>query len=202
MKTSRMKFPRRVRIHGGECGAVARALHHEAKSLSLPAVKENVFFTTHERKSMSTKTFFKRIATTLAISLGVSVLSLAPAAQANKDNGGGVSASCVMRSGVGAVITVTPTKWGTADVVVRAKGSSYTLSGATAYGEAAAFNGAGTTVVLSTQAVSDTVTGVVIPLTGDTAATTVATLTYTIWADYAGNNASSPGTDEIGRAHV
>ena len=115
---SRFKFPRRVRIHGGECGAVARALHHEAKINSLPAVKRNVFFTTNERKSMSTKTFFKRIATTLAISLGVSVLSLAPAAQANKDNGGGVSASCVMRSGVGAVITVTPTKWGTGDVVV------------------------------------------------------------------------------------
>ena len=28
---SRFKFPRRVRIHGGECDAVARALHHEAK---------------------------------------------------------------------------------------------------------------------------------------------------------------------------
>jgi len=33
-----LKFPRRVRILGGECGAVARALHHEVKSLSLPAV--------------------------------------------------------------------------------------------------------------------------------------------------------------------
>jgi hypothetical protein len=47
---SRLKFLRRVRIHGGECGAVARALHHEAKIQSLPAVKGNVFFTTYERK--------------------------------------------------------------------------------------------------------------------------------------------------------
>jgi hypothetical protein len=28
---SPFKFLRRVRIHGGECGAVARALHHEVK---------------------------------------------------------------------------------------------------------------------------------------------------------------------------
>jgi hypothetical protein len=28
---SQIEFLRRVRIHGGECGAVARALHHEAK---------------------------------------------------------------------------------------------------------------------------------------------------------------------------
>jgi hypothetical protein len=47
---SRFKFPRRVRIHGGECGAVARALHHEAEETLLPAVKKNVFFTTNERK--------------------------------------------------------------------------------------------------------------------------------------------------------
>jgi len=124
---------------------------------------------------------------------GLMATVAAPSAQANKDNGGGISASCVMRSGVGAVINVTPTKWGTGDVVVRAKGQSYTLSGATSYSEAAAFNGAGTAVVLSTQAVADTVTGVIIPLTGDTAATTVSTLTYVVWADYAGNDASTPG---------
>jgi len=29
--SSLFKFPRRVRIHGGECGAVARALHHEVE---------------------------------------------------------------------------------------------------------------------------------------------------------------------------
>ena len=47
---SPIKFLRRVRIHGGECGAVARALHHEAKTSSLPAVIENVSIATLERK--------------------------------------------------------------------------------------------------------------------------------------------------------
>jgi hypothetical protein len=33
MTSSRFRFLRRVRIHGGESGAVARALHHEAKEV-------------------------------------------------------------------------------------------------------------------------------------------------------------------------
>jgi hypothetical protein len=49
MTGSNFRFLRRVRIHDGECGAVARALHHEAK-ISLPAVSENVLLTTKERK--------------------------------------------------------------------------------------------------------------------------------------------------------
>ena len=46
---SQIKFLRRVRIHGGECGAVARALHHEAKTSSLPAVTGKFLVTTIER---------------------------------------------------------------------------------------------------------------------------------------------------------
>jgi len=41
---SRFKFPRRVRIHGGECGAVARALHHEAGSFSVGRNRESLFY--------------------------------------------------------------------------------------------------------------------------------------------------------------
>ena len=78
MNTSRFKFPRRVRIHGGECGAVARALHHKAKINSLPAVSENVLLTTIERKSMSTKTNFKRVALGVIAALGFGMLSVAP----------------------------------------------------------------------------------------------------------------------------
>jgi hypothetical protein len=33
VKDSQNRFLRRVRIHGEECGAVARALHHEAETL-------------------------------------------------------------------------------------------------------------------------------------------------------------------------
>ena len=50
MKSFRISFLRRVRIHDGECGAVARALHHEVGIFSLPAVCENVSCTTKERK--------------------------------------------------------------------------------------------------------------------------------------------------------
>jgi hypothetical protein len=82
MNTSRIKFPRRVRIHGGECGAVARALHHEAKGLSLPAVKEKVSFTTNERKQMSTKTTLKRIALVAVSALGFGLLGNVVPAQA------------------------------------------------------------------------------------------------------------------------
>jgi len=76
--TPQLKFLRRVRIHGGECGAVARALHHKAKIQSLPAVDGNVSFTTNERKQMSTKTTFKRIALVAVSALGFGMLSVVP----------------------------------------------------------------------------------------------------------------------------
>jgi len=58
--TSRINFPRRVRIHGGECDAVARALHHGEQesalmtheyAISAPAGSKNVLAPTFsERK--------------------------------------------------------------------------------------------------------------------------------------------------------
>jgi hypothetical protein len=78
MSRSQFKFLRRVRIHDGECGAVARALHHEAEGQTLPAAMEKVSMATNERKIMSKKTFFKRIAMTAIAALGFGVLSVAP----------------------------------------------------------------------------------------------------------------------------
>ena len=83
--TPSFKFLRRVRIHGGESGAVARALHHEAKIQSLPAVKKIVFFTTNERKSMSTKTTLKRIALVAVSALGLGLFATVTPAQAGGD---------------------------------------------------------------------------------------------------------------------
>ena len=77
---SPIKFLRRVRIHGGECGAVARALHHKAR-ISLPAVTKNVFVTTNERKIMS-KLSFKRLALVVVATLGLGVLSSGPSSSA------------------------------------------------------------------------------------------------------------------------
>jgi len=75
---SKFSFLRRVRIHDGECGAVARALHHKAKLLVLPAAPGKVLRATQERKVMSNKTFFKRIAMTAVAALGFGMLSIAP----------------------------------------------------------------------------------------------------------------------------
>jgi len=98
---SRFKFPRRVRIHGGECGAVARALHHEAKIKSLPAVKEKVFFTTIERKQMSTKTTFKRIALVVVSALGFGVLGTVTPANA--------AATASISMSTSSITVITPT---------------------------------------------------------------------------------------------
>ena len=78
MFSSNTRFLRRVRKHDEECGAVARALHHEAREFLLPAVREKVFFTTNERKSMNKKTSFKRIALAVVAALGFGVLSTGP----------------------------------------------------------------------------------------------------------------------------
>ena len=82
---SPIKFLRRVRIHGRECGAVARALHHKVKDSSLyQADSRKSLGSTNERKSMSTKTTLKRIALVTVSALGAGVLSIvaAPSAKA------------------------------------------------------------------------------------------------------------------------
>ncbi len=76
--SSNLKFLRRVRIHGRECGAVARALPHKIEANPLSAADKKVLSTTNERKVMSNSTFFKRIALTAIAALGFGMLSVAP----------------------------------------------------------------------------------------------------------------------------
>jgi len=93
---SRFKFLRRVRIRGGECGAVARALHHEAQKVALVRNEQTLISdecvplsqaelgkasnsTFDERKQMSTKTSIKRIALVAVSALGFGLLSAVPA---------------------------------------------------------------------------------------------------------------------------
>jgi len=78
MSLSRFSFLRRVRIHDGECGAVARALHHTVETKSLPAALGKVSSATLERKVMSKTTFFKRIALVAIASLGFGTFSAIP----------------------------------------------------------------------------------------------------------------------------
>ena len=77
MKRSPIKFPRRVRIHGGEFDASARAMHRSVR-LAVPATIENVSIVTIERKQMSTKTTIKRVALVAVAAMGFGLLSVVP----------------------------------------------------------------------------------------------------------------------------
>ena len=111
---SHFSFLRRVRIHDGECGAVARALHHEAK-ISSPAVIENVSVTTFERKEMTNKSTFKRIALGVVVALGLSFFSTAPASAANSNftlalSGSGITGNTASVNESATAVTAT-TSW-------------------------------------------------------------------------------------------
>ena len=85
----KLRIPYRVRIHGGGCDVSARATHHTGKedrlitnksAFSTKAELGIVPISTIERKQMSTKTNFKRIAVVAVASLGLGVFtSIAPA---------------------------------------------------------------------------------------------------------------------------
>ena len=100
------RFPHRVRIHDEECGAVARALHHEAESFSLPAVLKNVLGTTNERTKMSKMTF-KRISLAVVAALGFGVLSVAPSSAAIDETLTLSAASATVNIGDTATVTIT-----------------------------------------------------------------------------------------------
>jgi len=71
-------FLRRVRIHGGEFDSSARAMNREEQVRLFQAEPRIVRGSTIERKQMSTKTTFKRIALVAVAALGFGVLSVVP----------------------------------------------------------------------------------------------------------------------------
>ena len=73
-----IKFPFRVRIHGGEFDESARAIHREDGLKTIQAESGIVLESTIERKQMSTKTTFKRIALVAVAALGFGVMTVAP----------------------------------------------------------------------------------------------------------------------------
>ena len=83
-----IKFPFRVRIHGGEFDESARAIHREDGLKTIQAESGIVLGSTIERKQMSTKTTFKRIALVTVAALGFGVMSVAPSSA-----GGGIADS-------------------------------------------------------------------------------------------------------------
>ena len=71
-------FLRRVRIHGGEFDSSARAMNRAGQVRLFQAEPRIVRGSTIERKQMSTKTTFKRIALVAVAALGFGVLSVVP----------------------------------------------------------------------------------------------------------------------------
>ena len=78
-----IKFPFRVRIHGGEFDESARAIHREDGLKTIQAESGIVLESTIERKQMSTKTTFKRIALVTVAALGFGMMAVAPSSAAN-----------------------------------------------------------------------------------------------------------------------
>jgi trimeric autotransporter adhesin len=76
-------FLRRVRIHGGEFDSSARAMNRVKQVRLLQAEPRIVRGSTIERKQMSTKTTFKRIALVAVAALGFGMLTVAPSSATN-----------------------------------------------------------------------------------------------------------------------
>jgi len=76
------RFLRRVRIHGGEFDTSARAMYREGVTSSLRADLRIVRRSTIERKQMSTKTTFKRIALVTVAALGFGTMAAVSPASA------------------------------------------------------------------------------------------------------------------------
>jgi hypothetical protein len=100
-----IKFPFRVRIHGGEFDESARAIHREDGLKTIQAESGIVLESTIERKQMSTKTTFKRIALVTVAALSFGVMSVAPSSADNAilkfKSGDGVAATDYYKNGNG-----------------------------------------------------------------------------------------------------
>ena len=101
-----IKFPFRVRIHGGEFDESARAIHRADGLKTIQTESGIVLGSTIERKQMSTKTTFKRIALVTVAALGFGLMSVAPSNAAN--------AVLTFAAGDGANPTDTATGYGVA----------------------------------------------------------------------------------------
>jgi len=122
-----IKFPFRVRIHGGEFDESARAIHREDGLKTIQAESGIVLESTIERKQMSTKTTFKRIALVTVAALSFGVMSVAPSSADNAilkfKSGDGTAATDPLKNGNGVAgafnfVTLQVTSSAAADYVV------------------------------------------------------------------------------------
>jgi hypothetical protein len=144
------RFLRRVRIHGGEFDTSARAMYRDEVVYPLQADLRIVRRSTIERKKMSTKTTFKRIALVAVAALGLGVLSVVPSQAevsgliVTTTNGTGATVLKSGESATAATIKVQFLALGTMDSV------SVTIVPAAALPAGAAIAGAGLWLTEST----------------------------------------------------
>ena len=119
-------FLRRVRIHGGEFDSSARAMNRAEQVRLLQAEPRIVRGSTTERKQMSTKTTFKRIALVTVAALGFGVVSVVPSNAAAQLDSVAVSLASTTQvttetlTATASVVTVTLAGTSADDLVVTA----------------------------------------------------------------------------------
>jgi len=147
-----IKFPFRVRIHGGEFDESARAIHREDGLKTIQAESGIVLGSTIERKQMSTKTTFKRIALVTVAALGFGVMSVAPSNAAAAGNPLGVTHTLSA--------STTTVNAGTAAKTILTTAGYFTGSDSTTSVVALATFSAGTTAAGITEALSPAFTAI------------------------------------------
>ena len=177
------KFLHRVRIHGGEFDSSARAMNRAGLGNQFQADLRKFRGSTIERKQMSTKTTFKRVALVAVAALGLGVLASAPSNAAPTIAYTTIGDSAAGQALVGgqAVLTITPDTATVSRVAVTGVGSVVTTTetgGVTKVGTSLVSWSDSVTTVAGTQAVT---------LTSDVAGVTTITVTP-LGAD------GSPGT--------
>ena len=182
-------------LTGGECDAVARALHHEARIQSLLAVKKIVFFTTTERKLMSKMTFLKRVALTAIAALGFGLLSTAPSSALQNPNST-ISGSCVYRNnaagtGLGGFISLSYTAPNAGTGKIAVEEYSYT-NDLTKYASAHTAN----TWTYSTAALDSNTSTIIVPIV-DTWTTNAGSMTFLAWIDPTGATGTDPAATAV-----
>jgi len=143
---------------------------------------------------MSTKTsLLKRIAQTAVVALlgGLLGTIATPAANAASNPNASVSATCVIRDGVGGFIKVTMGGFGTGVAKVRAAGQSLVAKNNLTAGGSSTISTLLTSAVLSTGHITDSSSStIIIPLTGEST-TNLSSITYLVWLDVNGNESTS-----------
>ena len=143
-----IKFPFRVRIHGGEFDESARAIHREDGLKTIQAESGIVLESTIERKQMSTKTTFKRIALVTVAALSFGVIATAPSNAALAGGALGVTqtlseSTTTVAAGTAAKVTLTTAGYFTTSDSVTSSVKLTGYSGTTAAGITAALATAG-----------------------------------------------------------